>query len=394
MPRAKNGGTPAKKTAAEDVFEDKRPNNMNRSAAKKRAGVKTGATKTSKDELNPEKLEKLEKLKVIPIETSSFIFEDNEKKVKETTKYECTCCGIHKDYEDYYPSYSLLNKQSVRMVVCKDCVDSLWKSYLLRYTGQLSKALYYFCMLLDVPYFQNILEEVKQMDEGLGFFKKYMSKVLMYGRQNNAVTFLDGQLLFDGTNERTPAFFDYDEDEVSYIPTVQDVKFWGKLAPQDIFYLKDQYEDWRNRYEVKDKGMEEVVKQICHKQLRIQRLNEQGANTSKELKDMQDLMTSANLKPVQNKNLAGEENTLGNWIRRFENERPIPAPDPEFEDVDGIWRKIRVWFLGHFSKIYNYDNEYSREYEQEMSKYRVDTKEKYETKWATHQMGKELFKDE
>ena len=382
-----------KASKSEDVFEDIRPKATSR--VREKTVVKKIPTLEEQKKLvdEPYKAEQLDRLKVIPVETSAFVFAPDPIKT-ETKKYECSCCGVAQGYDDFFPSYSLLNKHKAMMTVCKSCVDGLWKAYLLRYSGEISKTLYYFCMLLDIPYFQNILEEAKKLDEGVGFFKKYMTKILSYNRQNNTCTFLDGQLLYDGSNQVNPAFFDYDEDEVSYIPNAHDIRAWGRIAPQDIYFLKIQYEDWCSRYEVKDKGMEEVVKQICHKQLRIFRMNEQDANTSRELKDLQDLMASASLKPVQNKNIATEENTLGNWIKRFENERPVPAPDPEFADVDGIWKKIRIWFLGHFSKIYNYENEYSREYEQEMSKYRVDTKEKYETKWATHQMGKELFKDD
>lgn len=359
-----------------DVFADIRPN------------PKTIQKKTEKDT----KTKELEDFVVRTVETESFTFPD-EIKVAVAKKYECTCCGMAKEFDSFYPSFSILHKNKAMMAICKDCVDVLWKSYLIRYSGDLSRSLYYFCMLLDIPYFQNIMEEVRVTEDLIKFFRKYMVKIVSFGKQSSVLTFLEGQILFDGTNEKNPAFFEYDDEEVNYIPNLKDVKFWGKLAPADIYFLKAQYKDWYDRYEVKDKGMETVVQQICHKQLRIFRLNEAGQATSNEIKDLQALMTSANLKPIQNKSVGTEENTLGAWIKRFENERPIPAPDPEFADVDGIWKKIRVWFLGHFSKIFNYENEYSREYEQEMSKYRVDTKETYETKWATHQMGKELFKD-
>jgi len=379
VPVRKKTTSVAKVSKGVDVFEENRPTQLKKIPTK-------GSDAEIAEAVN-------NNLKVRTIDTSSFVFPNQVETIK-IEKFECSCCGLSKITDDFYPSYSIVNKQRAMMTICKDCIDVLWKSYLLRYTGDLAKSLYYFCMLLDIPFFKNIMEEIKVTDQGLNFFKKYMTKILAFGKQNSVLTFLEGQLLFDGSNEKNPDFFEYDPEEVNYIPNLSDVKAWGRLTPQDIYFLKTQYEDWCSRYEVKDKGMEEVIKQICHKQLRIFRMNEQGANTSKELKDMQDLMTSGNLKPIQNKSVGTEENTLGNWIKRFENERPIPVPDPEFADVDGIWKKIRVWFLGHFSKVYNYENEYSREYEQEMSKYKVATKEDYETKWATHQMGKELFKDE
>lgn len=345
----------------------------------------------------PVKMDKsdLDKLKVEVINTGTFMFPE-ETIVPEPEKYKCSCCGLSKKFDSFFVSYSVLNKDRAMMSACKDCIDVLWKSYLIKYYGDISRTLYYFCMLVDVPYYKNVLEEVNITEgESTKFFKRYMEKVISFGKQNNALTFLDGQLLWDGTNEKDPDFFEYDAEAIDYVPTLKDVKMWGRLPPQDIYYLKNELEDWKQKTEISDKSMEEIVKQICYKQLKIFRLNEVDGNTSNEIKDLNSLMTSAKLKPIQNKTIGSEENTLGAWIKRFENERPIPEPDPEFADVDGIWKKIRIWFLGHFSKVYNYENEFSREYEQEMSKYRVDSsKEIYETKWATHEMGKELFKND
>jgi len=342
--------------------------------------------------IDPKKIPLLKKTKVDKIETGSFTFPEEEKKVAVNTDLTCSCCGQLKEEKEFYRSFSIANKARGKSNLCSSCIDAIWASYLARFSNDLKRSLYYFCILIDIPFFKNIIEEISPSGNNQSFIKKYIARIISIGSINGEVVFLDGQLLWDGTNEKDPNFFDYDAEEVTYAPTKEDVRYWGKIPPNDIYFLKQEFEDWRKRYELKEKNMEEIVKQICFKQLRIHRLNEANQNTSKELTDLQNLMTTANLKPVQNKGIGTEENCLGNWIKRFENERPIPAPDPVFEDVDGIWKKIRIWFLGHFSKVFNYENEYSREYEQEMAKYRVEIKEDYETKKATSPMGKELFK--
>jgi len=73
--------------------------------------------------------------------------------------------------------------------------------------------------------------------------------------------------------------------------------------------------------------------------------------------------------------MAADVNTLGTWIKKFENEKPIPEPDPEFQDVDGIKKYIRVWFLGHFCKMLGINNVYAKEYEEELRKYSVEITE-------------------
>lgn len=328
----------------------------------------------------------------LPVDTGDFVFPEEKSRIELET-YLCSCCGAKKGVVEFYTSLSLINKSRRHLNICVSCVDVLWTSYLKRFPNDLNRSLYYFCILIDVPFHKNFLEEVKEIESGVGFIKRYIKKINSFTAVTGAGSFLDGQKLYDGTNSDEILFFDYDKEEIMYEPTRQDVRFWGRIPPADIYFLKDEFDDWRERYEIKDKGMEEVVKQICHKQLRIYRLNEQGSATSNDLKDLQNLMDSANLKPKQNKNASVGENTLGNWIKRFENEQPVPAPDPMFADVDGIWKKIRIWFLGHMSKIFNYENEYSKEYEIEMSKYRVEIKDnlEYETKKAQEPMGKELF---
>ena len=79
------------------------------------------------------------------------------------------------------------------------------------------------------------------------------------------------------------------------------------------------------------------------------------------------------LKPIQESAAQSAEfNTIGTWIKKFEQEEPFPEPDEELKDVDGFKRYIRVWFLGHLCKILGIDNEYSQEYDEELIKYTID----------------------
>ena len=127
------------------------------------------------------------------------------------------------------------------------------------------------------------------------------------------------------------------------------IRKWGNLPLQDLQYLEEQYNEWCNRYDVSTKSMEILVQEICYQQLNIKKKRASGDGVSKELKDLQELMNSAALKPIQESAaMAADVNTLGTWIKKFENEKPIPEPVPEFKDVEGIKKYIRVWLLGHF----------------------------------------------
>ena len=50
-------------------------------------------------------------------------------------------------------------------------------------------------------------------------------------------------------------------------------------------------------------------------------------------------------------------------------------PDEEWKDVDGIAKYITIYFLGHLCKMMGIKNSYSRMYEAEMAKYKVEKPE-------------------
>lgn len=91
------------------------------------------------------------------------------------------------------------------------------------------------------------------------------------------------------------------------------------------------------------------------------------------------MLGSANLKPIQKKAADAKDSLegipFGEWIRRWENTEPVPEPDPELQDVDGIVRYISTWFLGHLCKMLGIKNTYCQLYEDEIAKMRVDRPE-------------------
>ena len=54
-----------------------------------------------------------------------------------------------------------------------------------------------------------------------------------------------------------------------------------------------------------------------------------------------------------------------------EYQKPIPDPEPDQKDVEGIGHAINVWFKGHLCRMFGFDNGYSKEYDDEMRKYEV-----------------------
>ena len=286
----------------------------------------------------------------------------------------CVCCGSTKS-SDFYMSKSKLFAATGKLLVCKQCIDNLFNDYFALY-GENKKAMYFLCRRLDVPFSIAAFNGATNhsIKTGWKIWQSYFKEINSLGGTNNYGDCFDqsDDFLDDENTENNNINL---EKEDLYISD-ELVRKWGNLPQQDIIFLEEQYREWCTRYDVSTKAMELLVQEICYQQLNIKKNRERGNNVSKELKDLQDLMNSAALKPIQESAaMAADVNTLGTWIKKFENEKPILETDPEFQDVDGIKKYIRVWFLGHFCRMLGINNEYAREYEEETRKYSVDITE-------------------
>ena len=80
-----------------------------------------------------------------------------------------------------------------------------------------------------------------------------------------------------------------------------------------------------------------------------------------------------NLQPSQRKEVT-EENYIpfGVEIARWEEDKPVIDPDPEFEDVDNIRHNIVTWFLGQLCRMVGIRNKYADIYQEELDKYTIE----------------------
>jgi len=152
---------------------------------------------------------------------------------------------------------------------------------------------------------------------------------------------------------------------------------WGRgYSLEEYEFLDNEYTKWVMGYECDSPAQEVLFEEIAKTQLDIRKAREDEKPVDKLVKSLQDLLGSSNVKPVQESGANSlEQASFGVLIKKWENERPIPKPLPEFEDVDNIRKYITVWFLGHLSKMLDINNSYSDAYEKEMLKYTVNLPE-------------------
>jgi len=162
--------------------------------------------------------------------------------------------------------------------------------------------------------------------------------------------------------------------ELSEIEMAEAEDFWGRgLEETEYIYLNSEYVDFLDRYEVDSKTLENLIREICLVQLDIRNNRAQKKDVKNELKAYNDLLTAANLKPVQETGADSiDQETYGTFIRRIENERPISEPDPTWADVDGIGKYLRTFFLGHMARMLGKENKFQDEYDEVISQYTVN----------------------
>ena len=225
--------------------------------------------------------------------------------------------------------------------------------------------------LMDLPYhddifttqMQGVQDSVNEKNRGTAF-QQYLVMVKSLP-QYRKESWKDSQ--FGDEGDTTV------EEEVKRKARKEIKRIFGSgFSEGDYLYLQDQYDDWRARTQVDTKSQETYIVQICLQLLDIYKDRKQGKDVTNKLKALDQLMNSSNLQPKQNVNNAATDSlTFGQLLEKWEEERPIPDPDPEFADVNNIGKYIRVWFAGHLSKALGLKTAYTQEYEEEIEKYTV-----------------------
>lgn len=297
--------------------------------------------------------------------------------------YRCTCCGKHykRQLNNFHVSNSPLFKGNNGYTsICKECVDKYYLNLVEFYTGNEEKAMERCCQILDWFYSSEAVAMTqKSLSSGRTRIGLYPSKMNLTQIKQKGQTYLDTIVGRANANidsvEDLEALEEEEGSDISIEELKEDIKFFGAgYKKEEYIFLRTEYEDWTSRYDAKTKAQEELFKNLCIAQLQIQQSKQKGSSkdVSDAMKTFQDLLGSANLKPNQNnENALVEQNTLGSLIKKWEESEPIPEPSDEFKDVDGIKHYVLTYFNGHMAKMMNVENDFSKMYDEEISKYTV-----------------------
>lgn len=290
----------------------------------------------------------------------------------------CPHCGNFLSAKQFYSSRK--TKSGFEHFACKACILDMATDYdpktKIRKDNK-QKTIDVF-KKLDLPFIEddfdaqvrfiadNVNEKIRETA-----FQQYIVMVKSLPQYKDK-TFADSKFNYNSIDN------DSGEDTKIVLKTLKSAKkrFGSDFSNEDLMFLENEYQDWISRYECNTKAQETIFERIAFKKWEINKATKAGVNTKDLDKTLQELLGSINLLPRQNSgNALSDSLTFGQLIEKWEEEKPIPEPSPEFKDVDNIGKYIRVWFKGHLARAFGLDNGYSKEYDEYIEQYKVKKQE-------------------
>lgn len=309
---------------------------------------------------------------------------------READRFYCTRCtrSFNRQRNNFPASQSPIFKEnSGYLPVCRHCIDEMYEHYKSVLKDE-KAAIRRICMKFDIYWSDRVYDAISKTSTTNSRVLSYISKSNL--RQFEGQTYddtLDEELqkkLDEQNNYQisidSSLIGDDDEGETEKIIIPQEsIDFWGEGLPLGYYpELDKRYKYWCGESDgERDVGEMAVIKQICMLEVTINHDTAMGKPIDRNVNALNTLLGSANLKPSQKKT---EEETDSNFdktpfgvgIKMYENSHPIPQPDPELQDADGIVKKITIWFLGHICSMLGIKNSQSKMYENELDKLRVE----------------------
>lgn len=273
-----------------------------------------------------------------------------------------------------------------KMSVCKNCVQDLYNATFLE-TQSMEKTIHKLCILLNIKF----------SNEAVDATKKHIQTLLEKGKHVHAIFSIYKMKLIATNKSMDKSISEYEgyEDvgtiftekqiDVNEIPIPQDViDFWGKdLKRDEIEFLETQYANFKQTHKADTYAEKVLLRQVCFTMLDIEEGRKQGDDTTKLVKELQDLMQKLAISPnIANQNIPSKgADTFGMWIQQIEEQEPAQwlMSDPrgdiyrDVADIEGYYQKYIVRPLKNFiqgSRDFNVDE--NEEIEREFDDNEID----------------------
>lgn len=291
----------------------------------------------------------------------------------DSEKAVCSRCGqaYGRRVGNFQTSYAALYKGVGYLPICKTCVDAMYTDFLTQCDSP-KDAVRQMCRKLDLYWNEDVFETVQKKNTSRTIMSQYNQRInsISYAGKSYDDTLKEEGVLWlfnpkseDGVDKDVAAFWGPGYTPTMYAELEQRRAYWMSRLPDGVDL---------------DIGTEAIIRQICSIEIDINRDRAAGRNVEKSIAAFNQLLGSANLKPVQRKqddvDASLAEVPMGVWLYRYENERPLPEIDDDLKDVNGMRKYVFTW-MGHLCKMLGLKNAYSQLYEDEIAKYSVEKPE-------------------
>lgn len=280
----------------------------------------------------------------------------------------CTRCGkVYKSQDSFFvrSGSQLYRNNNGYTTVCLECIDNMNEDYIAA-SEDIPEAAEHVCQKLDLYWNAERFQKTKASSTRSQFMA-YIAKMLPSGDYQKSYD--------DNINERRLASESVDDvaEEEDVVPE-DTVAFWGDgFSPKQYYELERTYRRWTDGRELTDADEIGLYRQIAMTDWQITQAAASGNSTERLSQAMNGLLGKTKISAKYSPSDGGK--TVGEKIRDWETERPVPEASPEFRDVDGIVRYVTTWFMGHFCKMFGIKNSYNKLYEEAMEKYKVNRPE-------------------
>lgn len=269
-------------------------------------------------------------------------------------KVRCPRCGSMNSLtnSDLYVSRSELFSYYGKLIYCKKCIGEIYDKLFEKYEDE-KTAIYYMCRKLDMPFSHGNYEGAAKEahNKGWQIYQTYIQKMNSLGGLNNCGnSFDDSDIFLESKNKKIDLNIEINKD----------VKlFWGYgFDDYDYLFLESELAKWKSTHKCDNQAEVTLLREICIKVLDIRKKRELNEDTSKHIKDLQDLMKTASVDPAKANSIGSGQavDRFGVWLKDIEEKKPAEwwEEQEKYKDMDGfipyiknyIVRPIKNFFTG------------------------------------------------
>ena len=302
-----------------------------------------------------------------------------------TVCYRCgTAYGRRKG--NFPVCYATLYRGSGYMPYCRNCVETMYQEYLSE-SNDAKKAVRQLCRKLDLYWNEQIFDSVEKKATTRTLMTNYIQRInnLAYAGKSYDDTLKTESKLWIGDSDITPVCTSVDserEEKNENALSLDDIpgsviEFWGPgYTPEMYLELEQRLQYYRGQMGEDaraDLGTDTLLRQIAMMEIDINRARADGKSVDKMVNSLNSLLSSLT-KPQKGTVMdsTAANTPFGVWIKRWEDERPIPEIDESMKDVDGIIKYILTWVYGHMAHMLKIKNARVPLYEDAIAKLRVE----------------------